>query len=155
MKDFNISLKKGEIGEALFCSYMQNKGWITYRPTIIDKAHYFDLLCTLNKEKVIAFDIKTKARLNKWNAQGINLIHYNQYMNFVNNSKIPFYLVFIDDKIGTVHCADITNLKNPIYPNHSIIAWDICQMHYLFTIDKNAINELSKYDQRNYLFNPK
>lgn len=151
---FKIKLQKGELGENIISKYLEKKGWIVYRPFTKDKAHYFDMLCTLNKEKVIAIDVKTKARLNKWNAQGIDIRSYNEYLNFVKQTSINFYLIFVDDKNGEVHLADLIKLKKPIYPNEKIIAWNLKDMKYLFKITQNEINELSKYDQRNYDFKP-
>ena len=154
MKSFEIALKKGNIGEQIIQKYLENKGWIVYKPFTENKPHYFDMLCTYNKEKVIAIDVKTKARLNKWNAQGIDLKHYNEYLNFMKITKVSFYSIFVDDQNGEVHLAEIKKLNNPIYPNNKIIAWDVNNMHYLFNISQEEINKISEYDQRNYKFNP-
>ncbi len=154
MKNFDIALKKGEIGENIIRIFFEQKGWIVYFPFTKNKAHFFDMLCTYNKQKVIAVDVKTKARLNNWNAQGIDVKSYNQYLNFVNTTKVNFYLIFVDDKNGDVYGADITKLKNPIYPNDKIIAWELKQMKFLFKITEEQINELTKLDQRNYNYNP-
>ena len=154
MKNFDIALKKGELGEKIIRDFLQNKGWIVYFPFTKDKAHFFDMLCTFNKDKVIAIDVKTKARLNKWNAQGIDKLHYQQYLSFVKKSNVNFYLIFIDDKTGDVYACDISKLKNPIFPNPKIIAWELKQMKFLFKITENQINELTKFDQRNYNFKP-
>jgi hypothetical protein len=154
-RNFETALKKGELGEAIIRQYFESKGWVVYCPFTKDKPHYFDLLVTKNKEQVIAIDVKTKARLNKWSAQGINKTHYAQYMNFVEKTKVPFFLIFIDDKTGDVHAANIQNLKNAIYPNEHIIAWPLSEMKFLFKITNEQIMDLSKFDQRNYDFTPK
>lgn len=154
-KSFEIALKKGEIGEKIVVDLLEKKGWIVYTPFTKGKAHYFDILATFNKENAIAVDVKTKARLNKWAAQGIDIRHYEQYLAFMNNHNVPFYLVFVDDKCGDVHLADIKNLKNPIYPNRKIIAWRLSEMKYIMNIGEEKVRELSKYDQRNYEFDPK
>lgn len=153
-KSFEVALKKGEMGEDIIRAYLEQKGWIVYFPFTKDKPHYFDMLATFNKEKAIAVDVKTKARLNNWAAQGINKASYQQYMNFVEKTKIPFYIVFVDDKTGDVHSADLTTLQNPIYPTPFIIAWYLAEMKYLFNIGQEKINELSRYDQRNYEYCP-
>jgi hypothetical protein len=146
--------KKGDIGENIIKEYLEKRGWIIYKPFTKDKAHFFDMLCTFEKQKVIAIDVKTKARLNKWNAQGINLRHYNEYLNFTNITNIPFYLIFVDDKLGTVHCAELKKMINPIFPNDDIIAWDLSQMQHMFNISNDQIKLLSEFDERNYIFKP-
>lgn len=154
MANFDIAMQKGELGEKIIRDFLQKKGWVVYFPFTKDKAHFFDMLCTFDKDKVIAIDVKTKARLNKWNAQGINKLHYEQYLSFVEKSNVNFYLIFIDDKTGEVYACDISKLKNPIFPNPKIIAWELKQMKFLFKITENQINELTKFDQRNYNFKP-
>jgi Holliday junction resolvase len=153
-KSFDISLKKGEIGERIIREHLESKGWIVYIPFTKHKAHYFDMLATKNKERAIAIDVKTKARLNKWNAQGIDVRHYNQYMNFLNKHNVPFYICFVDDKSGDVHVAELDKLHDPIKVNECIIAWNTSQMKLLMNIGSKMVEELSQYDQRNYEYNP-
>jgi hypothetical protein len=154
-RNFETALKKGELGEQIIRKHLEDRGWIVYIPFTKDKAHYFDMMATLNKEKAIAVDVKTKARLNKWDAQGIDIKQYNQYIKFTKTCNIPFYLVFVDDKTGDVHLADISKLKNPISVNKNIVAWKLKEMKFLFKISNHEVQELSKYDQRNYKFTPK
>jgi Holliday junction resolvase-like predicted endonuclease len=153
-KSFEKALTKGELGEEIIRGYLEGRGWIVYQPFTKNKAHYFDILATKNKESVIAIDVKTKARLNKWNATGINIKAYNEYLKFINTVNVPFYLIFIDDKNGDVHWAELVKLTEPIYPNEYIIAWSLNQMNFLFKISDEKIKELSMYDQRNYKYNP-
>jgi len=147
--------KKGQMGEEIIREFLEKKGWIVYFPFTKNKAHYFDILATKNKEKVIAVDVKTKARLNKWAAQGINLKSYNEYMKFIEKNKIPFYLIFIDDKSGDVHYADLKKLGRGFPVTSKIIAWHLLHMKKLFNIGEVKIKELSELDQRNYLYLPK
>ena len=153
-QSFEIALKKGEAGEQIIRDYLEQRGWIVYFPFTKNRAHYFDMLATKNKEKVIALDIKTKARLNKWAAQGINKKSYDEYMKFAESTNVPFYIVFIDDKLGDVHAQDIKRLTNPIRVNDKILAWRLSDMIFLFNIGADNIRKLSKYDQRKYDFNP-
>jgi len=154
MKNFEIALKKGELGEDIIRDYLEKKGWIVYFPFTKNKAHAFDMLCTYKKEKVFALDVKTKARLNKLPAQGINLKSYNEYLHFKKSMDINFYLVFIDDKNGDVHSFEIgKEIKN--FTMGKIIFWYLEDMKYLFNIGKENITKLSEFDQRNYIFNPK
>jgi hypothetical protein len=153
-KSFEICLKKGEIGEQIIREYLEAKGWIVYFPFTKTKAHAFDILATKNKEKVFALDVKTKARLNNWEAQGINIKSYNEYLSFKEKMSIDFYLIFIDDKSGDVHLLELKKEIKNFNPTPYIIAWYLSDMKLLFNIGKDKIEELSKYDQRNYEYKP-
>lgn len=153
-RSFEIALKKGELGESIIREYLEARGWVVYFPFTKDRAHYFDMLATKNKEKVIAIDVKTKARLNYYAAQGINKRTYHEYMNFVSSTKIPFFVIFIDDKNGDVHLCELSKMKDHIEVNEYIIAWKLSEMKLLFKIADEQIKALSMYDQRNYEFNP-
>jgi hypothetical protein len=153
-QSFEIALKKGEAGEQIIRDYLERRGWVVYFPFTKNRAHYFDMLATKNKEKVIAIDVKTKARLNKWAAQGINKKSYDEYMKFVDSTNVPFYIVFVDDKLGDVHAQDIKRLTRPIRVNDKILAWLLSDMKFLFNIGPENIRLLSGYDQRNYDFTP-
>lgn len=142
------------MGERIIREYLEGRGWVVYFPFTKNRAHYFDMLATKNKEKVIAIDVKTKARLNKWAAQGIDIRHYNEYMKMANSTGVPFFIVFIDDKTGDVHAQDIKKLSDPIRVNDKIMAWKLSQMVLLFNIGPDNISKLSLYDQRAYSFNP-
>jgi hypothetical protein len=153
MINFDIALKKGELGEDIIRKYLEEKGWIVYFPFTKNKAHAFDMLCTYKKEKVIAIDVKTKARLNKYAAQGIDIRSYNEYIYFKNTMNISFLLIFVDDKNGDVHAFEIgKEMEN--FQIGKIIFWYLKDMMFLFNIGKEKINELSKYDQRNYNYKP-
>jgi hypothetical protein len=153
-RSFEVALKKGEIGEKIIQEYLENLGWIVYFPFTKNKAHYFDLIATKNKEKAVAIDVKTKAKFNTWNAQGINVKSFNEYSEFIRKINIPFYLIFINDKDGDVHLAELANLKNEFYPTSYIIAWPLSEMKLMFNIGKEKIEELSQYDQRTHQYNP-
>lgn len=146
--------KKGKIGEDLIKKMLHEKGWMTYSPDV-SGAHYFDILATKNKESVIAIDVKTKARFNKWPAQGINLRHYEEYMKFTQTTGVPFFLIFVDDKCGDIHSAELSKLKNPFYPAPKIIAWQLSEMKKIGTItDKSILDEMGVFDTRNYKYEP-
>ena len=146
--------KKGALGEQYIRQMLKEKGWMTYGPDS-GGAHYFDILATKNKEKIIAIDVKTKARFNKWPAQGINKSHYEEYMRFIETTKIPFYLIFVDDKNGDVHLAELDKLKHSFCPTPNIIAWMLSEMKKITTIeDVMLLSEMSKYDTRSYEFKP-
>ena len=147
--------KKGKIGEDIVRGILQSKGWVTYSPDI-SGPHYFDILAIKDKEKVIAIDVKTKARFNNYPAQGIDLRHYEEYLRFINTCSIPFYLIFVDDKNGDIHVAKLDDLKDPFYPAKHIIAWGLYQMKKIATIqDVKFFEEMAKLDERSYKYNPR
>lgn len=155
LANFNIAKEKGELGESIFREYLENRGWIVYFPFTKNRPHFFDLLATKNKEKVIACDVKTKARLNFKPATGVNIKAYSEYKIFMESAKIPFYLIFVDDKTGDVHMLDIAKSGDgKILKNGKIMIWEIKQMQHLFNIGKENIEKLSALDQRNYIFSP-
>ncbi len=152
--NFETALQKGEIGETIIREFLEEKGWVVYFPFTKNKAHAFDMLATYNKETVFALDVKTKARFNNWEAQGINIKHYNEYMKFKAQMSIPFYIVFIDDKNGDVHSMELKEETPSFKVNENIVAWHLKHMKYLFNIGQEKIQLLSQFDQRNYEYRP-
>lgn len=154
MGSFETALKKGEIGEKIIYDLLERKGWVVYCPFTKNKAHRFDILATKNKEKAIAIDVKTKARMNYWNATGVNIKSYKEYLIFMETTKIPFFLIFIDEKLGTIHSLDLRKETPSFNPTTYIIAWYIDDMKYIGTISDDQKQEISQYDQRSYEFKP-
>ena len=152
---FEISSKKGQIGEDIFQEFMEGEGWIVYKPDKKDKPHYFDMMCTFEKEKAVAFDVKTKTRLKsggkfKFDAQGFDKKHFEQYLNFTKKINIPFFVIFIDSLSGDVMCINIEKLKKleSIEVNKDIIAWYVKDMQFIFKLTAAQIDYLSKYTQK-------
>ena len=76
-------------------------------------------------------------------------------MNFINKVNIPFYLIFVNDKDGDVHLAELSKLSKGFHPVPYIVAWELSEMKFMFNIGEEKIKELSQYDQRNYDYNPR
>jgi len=146
-------IKKGDIGEKIVCNYLEQKGYIIYKP-FTKGAHYFDMLATKNKKKVIALDVKTKARLNSYEATGINLKHYEDYKRLINLTKIPFYIFFVDEMEGKVYTQLLNKLPEPFKLNEKIVCWYLKDLIYLFDISEQEKQELKKYNTRNYDYKP-
>ena len=161
-KNFEIRLKKGEIGEGIVRSLLESKGWIVYCP-FTKGAHAFDMIATLNKERAIALDVKAKARMNKYPATGINLDHYEQYKRFSIKHSMPFWLVFVDEQTNEIYGNTIEKLDEECivsgqkYPmqiksrfNKTIIFWPIEKMHKFGEIPKDKVKELCELNTRSY-----
>lgn len=146
MTKWEKNLKKGDLGEKIFIDFLEAKGWVVMVPNNKNKAHLCDLIATYEKEKVIAFDIKTKTKMRFRNSQGINYSNYKQYIAFSELNKIPFHLVFIDNVTGEVHSANLSELKDEFFNlDKSIIFWELKQMKFLFKITEEQKKELSLF----------
>jgi hypothetical protein len=146
-------VKKGDLGESIIIDYLHEKGFVIYKP-ITNKPHWIDFFASRNKDEIYAIDVKTKSRLNKWDATGIDIKHYNDYIKLNEKTGIRLFLFFVDDKEGFIHCADIQNLKNGFNPAPHIIAWYRKDMKLIGRIDKQYLKKLEKYDTRNYIYKP-
>ena len=76
--DFEKALVKGKIGEDIVRRYLEEKGYVVYKP-VTEGAHAFDILAVKDKKTVIIADVKTKARRNYFPDTGINYKHYVEY----------------------------------------------------------------------------
>lgn len=146
-------VKMGDIGEQIIHDFLEKKDYTIFTPTTL-KSHPCDAIVFKNKELIFLYDVKTKGKTNYHNAQGIDKKHYNQYNKLMKKFNVPFYVFFIDDQNGEVHCADLEELSNQEYlnitKNGSIIGWNVNNLKYLFTIDKKERNKLKNYNTRNY-----
>jgi len=152
--------KKGNIGEEIISELLEFKGWNVYRPNNNNTSHLIDIIAIKNNT-TIAVDVKTKARFNKFNAQGINFNHYEKYKQYMIENNHNVYVFFIDDKIGDIHLLDLKNEPNGIvfqekkYPYTLIKRWNLDDLIFVKNINnQNTINILSDYDERNYDFTP-
>lgn len=148
-------VKKGDIGEKIIHNYLSKKLLTIYSPTT-QNSHICDGIVFKSEKLFFLYDVKTKGKTNIHNAQGIDKIHFNRYNELMNQLKIPFFIYFVDDHNGDVHLADLQKLNVKGYINikkdGSIIGWDVENLKYLFTIDQEKINELNKYNTRNYSY---
>jgi len=148
-------VKKGNIGEDIIVNFLENKGFIVYKPITKNKAHWIDIFATKNKNEIYAIDVKTKARFNKWKAQGIDVKHYEDYKRLQKKCNINFYLFFVDEKNGEVHCADLNKLSDGFCPNNpKIKAWYLEEMELVHELTEKQKEQLTKHDTRNYEYKP-
>jgi hypothetical protein len=153
-----VQVKKGDIGEEIIDTLLIDEGYHIFA-SLINGPHLFDRYAfNLEKNKHFYFDVKTKARLNNWEAQGIDEKHYLKYLQAADKLNISFYIFFIDENNGEVHSADIKKLKEKLFyipmkkTNHDkIVAWNLKDMKYIGKInDVNILNKLKNYNSRNY-----
>lgn len=161
-KSFDLALRKGHVGERLVRAFLEEAGWIVYQP-ITDGAHCFDMLCIKDKRKAIAFDVKAKARLNRYPATGINQRHFEEYAAFSEKHSMPFWVVFVDEGMRQVYGNTIANLEQPRvvdgfqYP--AIMPWDVPTriwplqaMRVICNLTAEHVGELAALSQRSYSY---
>lgn len=159
-QSFQQALKKGDVGEAIIKQYLESKGWVVYQPTT-SGAHCFDMMSIKNKKTAIALDVKAKARMNKYPATGVNLIHFNEYKNFSEKYSMPFWIVFVDEMQMSIYGNSLTELEKPIavdgvkYPitmHSKLRLWPLANMKVISTITKEQAAQLKQLNQRSYKY---
>lgn len=157
-------VKKGSLGERIVKSSLEKKGYVVYEPTT-DKAHAFDFLAVKDKRVFIVAEVKSKARLNKFNATGIEVRHYNDYSFVLDSQNIEVILFFVDEHPDEqrIYCQRLSELRKPCdfggvnYPNFdivkNIVLFPIEKMiHVSYLSDDEAI-KLRELSNRNYNYN--
>ena len=110
LRSFETSLRKGAIGEEIVRPYLEAKGYVVCRP-VSEGAHAFDGLAIYQKKHCIAYDVKAKARMNKWPATGVNESHFTTYWTFSQNHNMPFWLFFVDEILGQIYGNELAILE--------------------------------------------
>lgn len=167
-KSFDTALKKGDIGERVVIPILERKGFAVYRP-FTEGAHCFDILAIQNKDKAIALDVKAKARLNSYEATGIDQRHFEEYKNFSEKHNMDFWVIFVDEMLGEIYGNKISELEKPrcrsgeitetneFYPmvkpwgyrGSKIRVWHLNSMiRNIGSLNDEAINDLKNYSQR-------
>jgi len=160
--DFNKALLKGEVGEELIKPMLESKGYIVYQPNTNDKPHAFDILAIKDKRKVIAMDVKAKARRNSYPDTGVDMRLYRGYKRFSEKHNMDFYLVFVDEMLKKIYGNSIRTLdseitlrvrgKRIIYPwvFKGIRYWPLRSMVSFGTLPEDAVQKLIELSQRSY-----
>lgn len=158
--NFDIAKRKGAVGERVVRAFLERAGWIVYQP-MTEGAHCFDMLCIKDKKMAVAFDVKAKARLNKWPATGINQRHFEEYVSFSKKHNMPFWVVFVDEGMREIYGNKIDELEIPRningidYPkvmpwNPPTRVWPLSAMRKIHTINEDEASELAGFNQRSY-----
>jgi Holliday junction resolvase-like predicted endonuclease len=156
-----IQVKKGNLGEKIVLNILEQKGYIVYQ-SITNKAHTFDFLAIKDKKIFKIAEIKSKARLNKFDATGINIKNYKEYVYIYETQKIDTILFFVDEhpKEKRIYCQQLSELmKEKIidkikYPNtkiiNGIILFSLNDMIHVKDLSDTEINELKNLSLRKY-----
>jgi len=156
-----IQVKKGTVGETIVIKKLEERGYIVYAP-ITESAHAFDFLAIKDKKIFKIAEIKSKARLNKFEATGINIRNFNEYLYIYENQNIDVILFFVDEhpKEERIYCQNLGELIKPKtikgidFPNTKIVSgiilFSLSDMQEVCKLTEAEIYELKKYSSRNY-----
>lgn len=157
------TVKKGDLGESIVRRVLENKNYIIYNPTT-PGPHAFDILAVKNKIDFIVAEVKSKARMNRFRATGIDVRHYNDYVKVLEKYGIDVILFFVDEhpEEKRVYCASLNKLKidkeieGKIYPNfdilksHNIVLFHLSEMTHIEYLEDAEVLELQKLSTRQH-----
>jgi len=153
--------KKGLIGEEIVQKALEARGYVVYKP-ITEKAHGFDFLAVKDKQVFIIAEVKSKARMNKFKATGIDGRHFEDYMRIWKKYSIDIIIFFVDEhpEEERIYCQKLSELIRPrviegvSYPNSKIAAgivlFSLAHMKHVAYLDKAQIQNLRNNSTRNY-----
>ena len=159
-RNFDVALRKGAVGEQVVRAFLERAGWVVYQP-MTEGAHCFDMLCIKGKRTAVAFDVKAKARLNRYPATGINQRHFEEYAAFSDKHRMPFWVVFVDEGMRAVYGNTIEQLEIPRtvegreYPvvmpwKVPTRLWPLEAMRPIHTLTEEQAATLAALNQRSY-----
>lgn len=153
-------VKKGDYGEGIVRRHLESRGWIVYEPKT-QGAHAFDKLCVRNKKEVMIAEVKTKARMNKWNATGFNVRSLEEYRYIQNRYGIRIVCFFVDELLGSIYGETLEALERPYaaqdgsYPMRirNIVLFSLEVMRELASLTDEEKRFLMSHSQRKYEYN--
>ena len=158
--NFNVALEKGALGESVVRQILEASGWVVYQP-MTSGPHQFDMMCIKNKRSAVAFDIKAKARMNKFPCTGVNQKHFEEYKRFSQRHLMPFWIVFVDEGMRSIYGNTIDELEKPrveggiSYPwtpnwRSALRLWPLSAMRTIADISPEDAAALRALNQRSY-----
>lgn len=161
---FEVAKRKGTIGEEICRRYLEKWGWVVYK-AITEGPHAFDMLAIKDKHQVVAVEVKTKARLNKWPATGVDQKDFELYWRLSTQHNMPFWLFFVDEYEGLIYGNSLSELERPVvvgghtYPmvlqlKRPIRIWHLSSMMTFGMLSEEEMAELKRYNQRAYGYAP-
>lgn len=97
------NVKIGDYGEHLVRKYLEERGYICYKP-VTDGAHLVDFLFYKKDTGIItAGEVKTKPRRRKYPDTGFNKQHYDIYKKFSDEHNMRLFMFFCDETAGGIY----------------------------------------------------
>lgn len=148
-----VQTKKGAIGEQIILNYLEQNGYECFIAYNQNKAHRCDIICFNKNNEIVFIDVKTKPKLNKYNATGINTNSYNNYKKIMNETNKKFFIFFVDENAKDIHLLDLSNCSDGFHlvQNYSITYWMLEEMIKIAdNLDENICNQIKNLNTRNY-----
>lgn len=154
-------VKKGNLGEEIVKNVLESKGYIVYKCGT-KGAHAFDFLAVKNKQVLFIAEVKSKARLNKFYATGINTKHYKEYKYIYNKHNIDILLFFVDEHPSEkrIYCQKLSilmqnkTIDNISYPNteiaKDIVLFSLSDMINVCYLSDEQMQMLKSFSNRSY-----
>jgi len=130
-KKFNQTnvYKKGVYAEKIIKKILNQKGYVVYEPfqeKKDSKWEFFDIMAiertTKEEKKIFIGDVKAKARMNNYNATGIDWKHYIKYVKMSEKLGMPFKLFFVDEHTKRISVLELT--RDLVLPENQVKSAD-------------------------------
>ncbi len=111
---FKANLKKGSVGERLVLSHLRKMGYILYTPPE-GMRHPVDVICFSKHNYQDAFiaEVKTKPRMRRYNATGIDCEHFMVYDMLQRSMGLPVFIFFVDFSLRRIYGNYLDELIKP------------------------------------------
>lgn len=158
--DDRTTVQKGNLGEAILDQWLDDQGYIAYRP-VTDCAHPFDRLCaSRDKKTVFVADAKAKPARKHYPDTGIDERHYRDYLHIQEKYRMDVFLSFIDEDRGQMYGNFLRRLDMPRrvqgndYPwvHHEIRYFPLKAMIVLADLSATDVARLSNLSTRNPVY---
>lgn len=140
-RDLNTT-RKGELGEKIVERWLQQKGWVIYRPADDGQHHPVDCFATerRNPSNSCIVEMKAKPHRIKYPDTGVDLAHWRIYLTLEEQHQKPMFIAFVDEFDSEVYGNFLHKLEVPRrirgidYPRtenngrDQIRYWPLCNM---------------------------
>ncbi len=155
-------VKKGNVGEKIVREYLHDKGYVVYEP-ISNRAHPFDKLAVKDKENMVIIEVKSKARMNNYNATGFDITSHKYYNLLRDKYNLPLFVFFVDEYLQKIYGNKLSILEQHYidkqgieYPNfdivRGIVLFPLDKMIDIYKLSDFQRKELEMYSTRNYQY---
>lgn len=163
---FGNTVKKGDIGESIVKRIVKNMGFLVYSVEN-EGSHPFDFILVHRESfKMMLFDVKTVARRNKYDDNGLDLDDWNYYWEWKKKTGLDFFILFVDEMLEKVYGNRIEELNKPYYDKKRNIVYPLIyrgeysskiylplsRMKHIADISSEEAEYIRSFAQRNHAY---